>query len=224
MGNIPYFDILILAMIAVFILNRLRGVLGKKTGNEEDIVSKLKLSKEKLESSPDEIITEKARLTTNKTINYKENVSINNELNNLKKLDKSFDLVEFIDGAKNAFEYILKSYSSDDYNSLKNFLSSSLLKEYKKEIDLRKKNKTKLEITIIGIKEPMIKNVKILDNKEALLSVQFESEQIQVSKDLNGKIIDGDDNQILTIQETWSFSKKLNTKSRIWILDEILES
>ena len=40
MNNIPYIDILILAMIAVFIINRLRNVLGKKTGNESDLVEK----------------------------------------------------------------------------------------------------------------------------------------------------------------------------------------
>ena len=40
MNNLPYIDILILAMIAVFIINRLKNVLGKKSGNESDIVEK----------------------------------------------------------------------------------------------------------------------------------------------------------------------------------------
>ena len=40
MNNIPYIDILILAMIAVFIINRLKNTLGKKTGNEHDIANK----------------------------------------------------------------------------------------------------------------------------------------------------------------------------------------
>ena len=45
MNNIPYIDILILAMIAIFIINRLKNVLGKKTGNEQDIVEKFSRNK-----------------------------------------------------------------------------------------------------------------------------------------------------------------------------------
>ena len=47
MNNIPYIDILILAMIAIFIINRLKNVLGKKTGNEQDIVEKYSRGKAK---------------------------------------------------------------------------------------------------------------------------------------------------------------------------------
>ena len=54
MNSIPYIDILILAMIAVFIINRLKNVLGKKTGNEQDIVEKFTQGKSSFkESSPD---------------------------------------------------------------------------------------------------------------------------------------------------------------------------
>ena len=65
MNNFPYFDILILAMIAVFIINRLRNVLGKKTGNENDIVEKFTQRKSSFkESDPDE--------TSNKKLKNKE--------------------------------------------------------------------------------------------------------------------------------------------------------
>ena len=60
MNNIPYIDILILAMIAVFIINRLRNVLGKKTGNESDIVDKFTQRKNTFnESEPDTISDQK---------------------------------------------------------------------------------------------------------------------------------------------------------------------
>ena len=49
MNNIPYIDILILAMIAIFIINRLKNVLGKKTGNEHDIVEKYSRGKAKFQ-------------------------------------------------------------------------------------------------------------------------------------------------------------------------------
>ena len=53
MNNIPYIDILILAMVAIFIINDLRNTLGKKTGNEHDIVDKFTRGKVRFkESSP----------------------------------------------------------------------------------------------------------------------------------------------------------------------------
>ena len=47
MNNLPYIDILILAMIAIFIINRLKNTLGKKTGNESDIIEKFTQSLKK---------------------------------------------------------------------------------------------------------------------------------------------------------------------------------
>ena len=56
MNNIPYIDILILAMVAIFIINKLRNTLGKKTGNEHDIANKFTRGKSDLkESSPDKV-------------------------------------------------------------------------------------------------------------------------------------------------------------------------
>ena len=64
MNNIPYIDILILAMIAIFIINRLKNVLGKKTGNEQDIVEKFSRGKTNFkESPPDQTsVSEKSKL------------------------------------------------------------------------------------------------------------------------------------------------------------------
>ena len=64
MSNIPFFDILILAMIAVFIINRLRNTLGKKTGNESDIVKKYSILNHSLNTTEldDKIVKSSAKL------------------------------------------------------------------------------------------------------------------------------------------------------------------
>ena len=58
----------------------------------------------------------------------------------------------------------------------------------------------------------------------ALICVKFSSEQVQVVKDLKGKIVEGDNNQILSIDEKWSFSKNLKSKDPNWTLEKIEES
>ena len=79
MNNIPYIDILILAMIAVFIINRLRNVLGKKTGNESDIVEKFTQRKNNFkESEPDSTSDQKvSKLDNNIDKNHHSNKKIN---------------------------------------------------------------------------------------------------------------------------------------------------
>ncbi len=220
-----YIDILILAMIAIFILNRLRGVLGKKTGNETDIVNNLRARKEKVfsETQPDKEIRIKKE-QKDLDIKYLKDPKLNDQLNVLKKIDKSFDLDEFLSGAKSAFEYIINTYVKDNETELEKFLSKKILNIYKKEILLRKKKKQKLQIEIIEIKEPVIKSVKVSSNDIATISLEYSSQQIQVTRDIDEKLIDGDPNQILDIKEVWVFSRKLRGKSPIWILEEILDA
>ncbi len=223
MGNIPYIDILILAMIAVFILNRLRNVLGKKTGNEEDIIKKFKLKKDGFkESTPDMESNLKSNGLKEETINLHKDKNINKVLNEIKKIETSFGVNEFLDNSKKAFEYILGSYSKNNLKALEPLLEKKIFQIYKKEIDHRLKKKEIFEITIIGIKDPKIVGAKVVNNIAEII-VEYNSEQVQVLKDANNKIIEGDTNQILNIEENWTFSRKLKSKSPNWSLIKISE-
>ena len=106
---------------------------------------------------------------------------------------------------------------------MKALLSKSIYKDFQSQINARMKKSENLDITIIGIKSAEIKGAYLKSNI-ANISVKFNSEQVQVLKDLKGKIIDGDSNQILTIVEQWSFSKDLKSKDPNWTLEKIEES
>merc|ERR1711991_528252 len=115
MNNIPYIDILILAMIAVFIINRLRNVLGKKTGNEQDIVEKFSRNKTNFkESPPDQTTLSRVKENKVKDVFFHEDPKINADLRKIHNLDQSFESDQFLDGSKKAFEYIIKNYSEEN--------------------------------------------------------------------------------------------------------------
>ena len=141
MNNFPFIDIFILAMIAVFIINRLRNSLGKKTGNETDIAQKFSQKPSKFtESNPDkEIERRKNEVKETKNIILHKNSSINEKLNNIVKVDPSFTVENFIDGAKKAFEYILVKYSENDLKSLKDLLAPQILNNFTDQIKVRQK-------------------------------------------------------------------------------------
>ena len=207
MNNFPFIDIFILAMIAVFIINRLRNSLGKKTGNETDIAQKFSQKPSKFtESNPDkEIEKSKNQVKEAKNIILHKNSSINEKLNNIVKVDPSFTVENFIDGAKKAFEYILVKYSENDLKSLKSLLAPQILTNFTDQIKLRQKQKQILGITILKIDDPEIIDVSIVKNKLCFIKLEFKSQQVQTTKDSNNKIIDGNDNLILNISELWTF-------------------
>ncbi len=226
MNNIPYIDILILAMIAVFIINRLRNVLGKKTGNESDIVEKFTQKKTNYkESDPDTVTNSKIKSKNNfakQTLHSDK--KINNSINQILKIDPNFEISSFCDGAKKAFEFILKEYSNNNSNALVKLVSKNIYTTFEKQIKEREKAGEDLEITVISVKDPEIRNIKIEKKNIAHIKLGFDSEQVQIKKDKNGEIIDGDNNQILAIKEFWTFSKNLKNDDPIWILEEIEEN
>ena len=226
MNNVPYIDILILAMIAIFIINRLRNTLGKKTGNEHDLADKFTRGKSDLkESTPDKVSKESIEETNmedSKQI-FHENPGISSELSKIHKIDPSFKVDEFITGAKKAFEFIIDKYSDENIKPLKKLLSADIFKMFDKQINNRAKKNENLDVNIIGIKEAKIEGVSLKSNV-ASIKVKFSSEQVQIIKNDKGKIISGDGNQILSIVENWFFSKDLKRKDPNWILEKIEES
>ena len=226
MNNIPYIDILILAMIAIFIINRLRNVLGKKTGNESDIVEKFTQRKNTFNESEPDSVSDKKGVKLSKSVkqNLHSNKKINSVINEILKIDDKFEISSFCDGARKAFEYILTEYSANNLKALERLVSKTIYKTFEDQINLRAKNKEKLEITVISVKNPEITNVKLEKKYIAYFKLLFDSEQVQVTKNSNDQVIDGDNNQILQIKEIWTFSKNLKSKDPNWILEEIEEN
>ena len=226
MNNFPYIDIFILAMIAVFIINRLRNVLGKKTGNESDIVEKFTQKKMPYkESEPDNVTNLKDdRRHKANTQSLHKDKKVNNLINEIIQIDENFDINEFYDGAKKAFEFILKEYSNNNLSTLERLVSKKIFKDFKEQVDERTKSSQSMEITVISVKNPEIKDIKLEKKNIAKIKLSFDSEQVQTLKNKENKIIEGDSNQILSIKEFWTFSKNLKSRDPNWILEEIEES
>ena len=102
-------------------------------------------------------------------------------------------------------------------------MSADIFKMFDKQINSRAKKNENLDVSIIGIKEAKIEDASI-KSSIASIKVKFSSEQVQVIKNDKGKIISGDGNQILSIVESWFFSKDLKRKDPNWILEKIEES
>ena len=185
-NNFGYLDIILLAMIAGFIILRLRNILGRKTGHQDKIYSEF--SEKKFERF--------------KKIEEKE----------VKKPSIEFDTKgkkQFLKGAEIAYETIITSFAKGDKESLKNLLTERMQANFSSAIEDRNSKKIKSELTFIGIKSSAIQ--KFEKTAEALFfTVKFVSEIISVKKDGDNKIIEGDPNKIKTVIDHWKFTKKIS--------------
>tara|TARA_Y100001970_G_scaffold176187_1_gene214761 strand:+ start:7759 stop:8364 length:606 start_codon:yes stop_codon:yes gene_type:complete len=196
-NNFGYLDIILLAMIAGFIILRLRNILGRKTGHQEKAFTDF--DNKKFEKFKEDI----------KNNNRKPSTEFNNN-----------DKKQFLKGAEIAYETIITSFSKGDKNSLENLLTDSMKKNFSVAIDERKSKKIKSELTFVGIKSSTIE--KFEKSAEALFfTVKFVSEIISVKKDKDNKIIEGDPNKIKTVIDHWKFTKKTSSLNPNWYLAEI---
>ena len=187
-GDLQFFDIIIFAAIAGFIIYRLRSVLGKRTGYQKDSIDK--------------------------NIQPKQNAQNKNNipslLENQIKLEKvykkvdDFDHKQFLEGAKKAFEIIITAFNKGDKATLKNLVSKDVYKAFENAINDGSNNPNSqfYSLVIDGIDDAKIENGKII------IGVNFISEQI----------LSDNEEDIVKNKDTWVFEKPENSNGPAWTL------
>ena len=187
--SFEYIDIILLAMIAGFIFLRLRGILGKKTGFEEDIDS----------SFAHEAPPTKPRVDLN----------ANTFDENAKK--------EFVKGAKIAYETIITNFAKGKLKDVKSLLDINVYQQFEEAIKDRDAKNYSSETTFIGINSAEVKNHQ--QNKNMLeVTIEFVSEIISCVKDKDNKIVSGDPEKVKKVLDTWKFSKDSRSSNPNWLL------
>ena len=210
-NNFGYIDIILLAMIAGFIILRLRNILGRKTGHQDRTFAGF--DKKKFEKTQEK--TQKAQKDFErikeiiKTENIKET--------GLDAAQKE----EFLKGAEIAYESIITSFAKGDQKKLKPLLSRDMSSSFEQAITQRNKENIKSELTFVGMKESRLEKFEKIKS-EFYATVKFVSEIVSVKKDKNNNIIEGNPDKIKTVTDYWKFSKNILSKSPNWYLCEIV--
>lgn len=123
----------------------------------------------------------------------------------------------FLNGAKKVFEMILSAFNKGDLNPVRELMSKKVYDGFNQVIENRKNEKITSEVDFIGFEKSEIKDVKHLKNTVKVV-VEFVSEQINLLKDKNGEVIEGDENFVQKITDMWTFERSLNAKNNIWTL------
>ena len=210
MQSLPFIDIIIFAIIAVFLIFRLRNILGEKTGFDPKADNQSKTPKnEKISNVVD---------FTKKVENLKE-YEFSSEIKEIMKIDNSFKIDEFISGANTFFKMVVNGFVEGNIENIKKYVKPKIFKDFQNAIDERIKEKEKLIIDIISINQTKIKNIKIKGNI-VKLEVIFDTVQIKALQDINDEIIDGDLDEKIVVKDMWTFERNFKLQSKNWTLIE----
>jgi len=187
-GDLQFFDIIIFAGIAAFLIYRLRKTLGKRNGFEKNVVEKYP-------------ITEKTGTPKKETPDLKDGEK---KLSAVYEVMPTFDHKNFLEGAKFAFETIINAFNKGDKKTLKTLLAEEVYMSFEKAIDSDNNNPTFqfYSLVIDGVEEVVI------ENNDVNITLKIISEQFK----------DNDESTVLKKQDMWTFQQNIGSKSSIWLL------
>lgn len=210
--NNSIIQLLVLAGIAVFLILRLRSVLGTREGFEKpEVVQPQRRGPdlEVIEGGPDLDITDHAEDGSDNA----------RALAAMKRVDPSFHVGEFLGGAKGAYEMILMAFEQGELEGVVPFISEDVFEAFASVIDEREQRGLTIEATFVGLSDLNLVTAEYDETtKEAEVTVRFRSELAYVVRDKGGDIVEGDPNAIKRQKDVWTFARVLGTDDPNWRL------
>ena len=217
MGDFPhYFDIILFAMVAAFLVLRLRSVLGKRTGNErrrDPIVRRA-------EPTGDKVIAFGQRpngVAPPPTATEPPGDAVAAGLARIRDADPGFDPPQFLEGARAAFEMIVAAFAEGDKDKLRPLLSDEVYRPFCTAIDERGAAHETLESRILALKQIDISEAE-LDGRAARVTLKIVSDQINVVRAHDGSIVDGDPEHAIEKTDFWTFARDTRSADPNWAL------
>lgn len=217
--NIMNLDIIVLIFVVALIFQRLWRVLGTRPETES---KKVKLSREGAEKLYNLLKTEAEKELKLDPSKIEELVPVDsvplNEIDAVLVTIPDFKKDSFISGAKKAFQVITEAFNKGDVETLKMLVSTSIFNKMQKIINQRKEDQITAETDFICFEKVDIIKASVNEKNKALIAVEFVSEQVNLLRNKDNEIIEGDENYIQTITDVWTFEKAIDAKTLNWVL------
>ena len=231
MDGFQFVDIIIFALLAGFIILRLRGVLGRRTGHERRPVSPF--SKRQAPAADDNVVAlpDRAAAPSSQDEAFDEveeavdaagedagdESSLAAGLRGITGVDPEFEVDAFLSGARIAYEMIVVSFSNADTDTLKPLLDAKVYKSFADSIAEREARNETLETTLVAITSVDLVEAEMA-KRLAKLTVKFVSEVANVTRDAEGEIVSGDPRAIDKVTDLWTFAREAGGRDPNWKL------
>jgi predicted lipid-binding transport protein (Tim44 family) len=239
-GEFQFIDIILFALVAAFLILRLRNVLGRRDGHQQpqshdpfkspdvkgpdsrERAARRDHSDDKVIQLPDrgERPTEPREPVVDAGLEQAGSVEagpLEAGLAQIRTADPQFDENEFLSGARMAFEMILGAFAAGDSGALKPLLSPEVFGNFAQSIREREQAGETMELNVVDIHAAEIVEA-YMAGRTAHLTVKFVSEQIGIVRDEKGDIIEGDPQHSTEATDFWTFARDTRSPNPNWTL------
>ncbi|MDJ0628510.1 MAG: Tim44/TimA family putative adaptor protein [Rhodobacter sp.] len=208
-------QLLVLAGIAVFLILRLRSVLGTRDGFEKPPVQlperprRERPDLEVIEGGPDRDITD----------HVKDGSDAAHALAAMKLVEPGFSVNEFLQGARGAYEMILMAFEKGEIDDIAPFLGPEVHQTFVDVIGEREDQGLTIEANFVGVRELTLADASFdRDTQEAEVTVRFVGELTSAVRNAAGEIIEGNPNEIKRQKDSWTFARVMGADDPNWKL------
>jgi predicted lipid-binding transport protein (Tim44 family) len=209
-------QLLVLAGVAIFLILKLRSVLGTREGFEkppipleEAVRPRIARDFEVIEGGPDRDITD----------HVDEGTPAARALSAMKQAEKSFSVNTFLQGARGAYEMILMAFEKGDVERIKPFLAEDVYRSFADAVATREAEGLTVDSNFVGISELHLQNATYdHTTRLAEITVRFTGELTSVVRNKAGEVIEGSPTAIKRQRDVWTFSRTMASDDPNWLL------
>lgn len=209
-------QLLVLAGIAIFLILRLRNVLGTREGFEKPPLSGPTTTRgsrrrefDVIEGGPDLDITD----------HVEDGSQSAKALAAMKMAETGFMVGTFLEGARGAYELILMAFEKGDLDQVRQILADEVKESFQSVIDQREQQGLTVDASFVGVREIALKNAEFdRATGEGEITVRFVGELTSVVKDAEGNVVEGCATEIKRQRDVWTFARKMGSEDPNWRL------
>jgi predicted lipid-binding transport protein (Tim44 family) len=211
------YEIVILAMIAAFLGLRLYSVLGRRAEHEEEPIPTRFETPEKSAPAAAPLVPGPLNATTQDLVGFPP--AIERGLREISSVDRTFELLPFLEGAKSAYAMILEAFWRGDKEELRALCDDDVYASFAGAIDERNEAGLTLDNRLVRIEDTTVHSAR-LDGSMARIAVRFVADIATVTRDKNGNPIAGSLDDAVESRDIWTFSRDVRSPEPDWLLDE----
>ena len=207
-------SLLVLAGIAVFLILRLKSVLGTREGFEKPplpnpSVKSARPDFEVIEGGPDRDITDYVEEDSQKA----------QDLAAMKRVEPTFSVSEFVQGARSAYEMIVTAFDKGNLDEIEPFLAEDVFESFVDVVAAREDQGLTIESDFIGVRETSLYDVSFeKDTNRAEITMRFVGELTSVVRDHGGDVVEGSPTAVKRQKDTWTFAREMGSDDPNWLL------
>ncbi|MFT3690492.1 Tim44/TimA family putative adaptor protein [Paenirhodobacter sp.] len=207
-------QLIVLAAIAIFLILRLKNVLGTRDGYEKPVVLDRPTPAERrnfevIEGGPDRDIID----------HVPEGSDAAAALAQMKRVEPEFSVAQFLQGARSAYEMILMAFETGDLEKVRPFLSPDVFAAFEQAVAARKAQGLDVHAEFLGLRELVLSEAKFdTATREAELTVRFGAELISSAQDAAGTVVEGDPRAARKQRDVWTFARTMGNADPNWLL------